>query len=115
MTAVDLNFFRSTHEELYALAGVSMSYSVVTDMPKVDVLHRVGEGEIVIPLIDEPAPVPTIPSGVIQHLIESGDTLFALARRHNTSVDAILAIDPQITNLNLIRVRNRLNIPQSNG
>lgn len=112
LTAVDLNFFRGTLEELYALAGVSMIDGAVTDMPKVDVVQKVDDGEIVIPPVDEPAPVPTMTPGVIQHLIAPGDTLFALAIKHRTTVDAILALNPQITNPNLIRVGDRLNIPQ---
>jgi LysM repeat protein len=112
LTAVDLNFFRGTLEELYALAGLSMSDGMIPETPKIDVPQKVDEGEIVIPPVDEPAPVPTTTSGVIQHLIESGDTLFALAIKHRTTVDAILALNPQITNPNLIRVGDKLDIPQ---
>jgi peptidoglycan endopeptidase LytE len=45
-------------------------------------------------------------------MVKSGDTLFAIALRFHTTVDAILTLNPQITNANLIRVGDILNIPQ---
>ena len=49
-----------------------------------------------------PPPPPTCPPGSFAYTVQPGDTLFAIARRFNTTVDAILAINPQITNPNLI-------------
>ena len=47
----------------------------------------------------------------LKYLIKSGDTLFGIALRFHTTVDAIMAANPQITNPNLIRDGETLNIP----
>lgn len=54
-----------------------------------------------------PAPPPT--SGT--YVVQSGDTLGKLAARWNTSLSKILAVNPQITNANLIYVGQVINIP----
>lgn len=38
----------------------------------------------------------------MEYVVQPGDTLFRIARRFNTTVSAILAINPQITDPNLI-------------
>ena len=48
------------------------------------------------------APPPTCPPGSSAYTVQPGDTLFLIAQRFNTTVDAILALNPQITNPNLI-------------
>ncbi|HLL85525.1 MAG TPA: LysM peptidoglycan-binding domain-containing protein [Longimicrobium sp.] len=45
--------------------------------------------------------------------IKSGDTLSALAQKHNTSVSALMQANPQIKNANLIYAGRSLNIPGS--
>jgi LysM repeat protein len=47
------------------------------------------------------------------YVIKSGDTLGAVAARHNTSVSAIMAANPQIRNPNQISVGQRITIPSS--
>ncbi|HEY8498352.1 MAG TPA: LysM peptidoglycan-binding domain-containing protein [Limnochordales bacterium] len=42
------------------------------------------------------------PPGSQRYIVQPGDTLFFIAQRFGTTVDAILAINPQITNPNLI-------------
>lgn len=108
LTAVDLNFYRGSLEELYALAGATMPDDSVGEVPKVDVLEKVDEEKIVIPM-EEPMPSPQ--PNPTTHLIEAGDTLFAIAMKYHTTVDAILAANPQVTNPNLIRIGQTLNIP----
>lgn len=51
-------------------------------------------------------------SGPMIYCIESGDTLFGLAVRFHTTVDAILEANPQITDPNFIRAGENLTIPQ---
>ena len=108
-TAVDLNFYRGTLEELYALAGAKMpGDSDILDIPKVDVLEKVDPVEVFVPVnvpIDEP---PT----TVTHLVKAGDTLFALALKFNTTVEAIMDLNPQITNRDFIREGDTLNIPE---
>lgn len=111
LTAVDLNFYRGSIEDLYELAGAPMPVDSVGERPPVGGPEKMNAGEIVMPPVDEPVSPPQIT--VIQHRIESGDTLFALAMKHNTTVDAILALNPQVTNPNLIRIGQTLNIPSS--
>lgn len=43
--------------------------------------------------------------------VRSGDTLSAIAARHETSVDQLLAANPQISNPNLIVVGQRISVP----
>lgn len=47
------------------------------------------------------------------YLIQYGDTLFNIARRHGTTVPAIMAANPQIRNQNLIYVGHTITIPVS--
>ncbi len=46
------------------------------------------------------------------YIIRSGDTLTALAKRFNTTIEAIMAINPQIKNRDLIYAGASLNIPK---
>lgn len=50
------------------------------------------------------------PRGTIPYIIKSGDTLGALARRFNTTVDAIFSVNPGVRANNL-RVGHTLCIP----
>jgi LysM repeat protein len=45
------------------------------------------------------------------HIVKVGDTLSGIALKHNTSVNAILAINPQITNPNIIFDGQVIKIP----
>jgi LysM repeat protein len=61
------------------------------------------------------APVPTTgPStgGTVTYIVQLGDTLYSIARRYGTTVEAIAAAN-SITNPNLIRVGQQLTIPTS--
>jgi len=57
-----------------------------------------------------PAPPPPPASGSVYY-IQSGDTLRKLAYRWSTTTNAILAVNPQISNPSLIYVGQALNIP----
>jgi len=52
-------------------------------------------------------------TGSLIYVIKPGDTLFAIALAHRTTVDAIVKANPHITNPNLIFVGETLNIPQA--
>ncbi|HEY8464155.1 MAG TPA: LysM peptidoglycan-binding domain-containing protein [Bacillota bacterium] len=69
---------------------------------------RVGQ-RICIPGVQPPPPT-TCPAGTTAYIIRSGDTLFALAQRFNTSVNAILAANPGI-DPNALRIGQRICIP----
>lgn len=47
------------------------------------------------------------------YIVQPGDTLFIIAQRFNTTVNAILTINPQITNPSLIFPGQVINIPSS--
>lgn len=47
----------------------------------------------------------------MNYRIQSGDTLWALSRKYGTTVDALMAANPQIRNRNLIYTGATLNIP----
>ena len=55
-------------------------------------------------------PPPTNPGGQFYYA-QSGDTLRKIAAKFNTSVEAILKVNPQITNPNLIYVGQPISIP----
>ena len=50
--------------------------------------------------------------GFIVYHIVPGDTLYALAKRYHTTIDALMACNPQITNRNLIRADQYMYIPR---
>jgi len=60
-----------------------------------------------------PVPPPTTPPPANGQLYyaQSGDTLRKIAAKFNTSVEAILKVNPQITNPNLIYVGQAISIP----
>ena len=57
-----------------------------------------------------PTPTPT-PTGI--YTIKSGDTLSGIASAQGTTVSALMAANPQITDPNLIYAGNNINIPQA--
>ena len=113
LTAVDLNFFRGTLEELYVLAGAAMPAGGVAEQPKVEVISPKVQEKVVDDAPVNDTPEPEIVSGPMTYCIEAGDTLFELAMRFHTTVDAILAINPQITDANFIRAGENITIPQA--
>ncbi|MCL5779697.1 MAG: DUF3794 domain-containing protein [Firmicutes bacterium] len=58
-----------------------------------------------------PAPEVCIPGTTFNYVVQRGDTLSKLAQRFGTTVQAILAVNPQITNPNLITVGETIKIP----
>ena len=58
-------------------------------------------------------PVPPPPSSSGTYTIQSGDTLRKIAARINSTVNAILAVNPQITDANKIYVGQVINLPAS--
>lgn len=54
--------------------------------------------------------MPPCPHGTIPYRVKPGDTFFALARRYNTTVEAITAVNPGVSPGNL-RVGQSICIP----
>ncbi len=54
-----------------------------------------------------PAPTQTLQS----HIVQKGDTLWGIARRYGTSLEALLAQNPDIANPNLIYIGQKVMLP----
>ncbi|MGI6647610.1 MAG: LysM peptidoglycan-binding domain-containing protein [Bacillota bacterium] len=96
-------------DTLYAIArrtGVTVNEIVQ--------LNRISNPNLIYPgqqlLLPASATVPEVPPGEIRYTIRAGDTLYALARRYGTSVEAILRANPGIDPNNL-RVGQQIIIP----
>lgn len=66
------------------------------------------------PAVVEPTPAPvTTPAEVAHKTVQvtSGDNLRRIAERNNTTVDAILAINPEIKNPNVLVAGHKIRIP----
>jgi LysM repeat protein len=50
------------------------------------------------------------PAGTV-YVVKKGDTLYAIAVRNGTTVKAILAVNPDITNPSLLKVGQRILVP----
>ena len=55
-------------------------------------------------------PVPPAPSSVVTHIVVSGDTLTTIAARFNTTIPAILELNPSIKDRNVIHVGDRIRV-----
>ena len=57
---------------------------------------------------------PVLPAkkGYIVYQIQTGDTLYKLAKANHTTVDKLMACNPQITDRNLIRAGAYMYIPK---
>lgn len=58
-----------------------------------------------------PPPGPCPPGTTFPYVIQKGDTLSSIAAANNTTVQAILAVNPQITNPNIIFAGRTIQIP----
>jgi LysM repeat protein len=66
--------------------------------PQITNANRIFPGQV----ITLPQPGTGIPVTGGQYTVRSGDTLYRIALRHNTTVQALLTANPQITNANRI-------------
>jgi len=75
----------------------------------------VGQVIIIPGTTPGPQPPPPPPPTTGTYVVQRGDTLSSIARRFGTTVNAILAANPQITNPNLIFPGQVLVIPGAPG
>lgn len=58
-----------------------------------------------------PSPSPSPSPAAAIYIVKKGDTLYAIAVRNKTTVKAILAANPAITNPNYLKLGQRIIIP----
>lgn len=137
-TECDLNWFRGTEEELYAFANVKPKEPVTYMVKAGDTFQSVSEKykitvdellsanpslltegtklTIPVPTISKPNPSESATSNKATtstrtHTVKQGENLGTIASKYGVSVDAIKAINPNLTNPNLIFVGQVIVIP----
>jgi LysM repeat protein len=74
--------------------------------------HLVNPDKLVIGQVLKITGVASKPPDIVKYKIQTGDTLTQLAKRHKTTVDALLHINPSIKNPNKIYVGQTINLPK---
>ncbi|MCB0118759.1 MAG: LysM peptidoglycan-binding domain-containing protein [Anaerolineales bacterium] len=137
-TECDLNWFRGTEEELYAFANIKpkepVTYTVkdgdtfksIAEKYKITVeelltanpelLQKGAKLAIPVPTISKPIASDTAVSNKANsstktYTVKQGDTVGSIAAKYGVTVDAIKAINPNLTNPNLIYVGQVIVIP----
>ncbi len=91
----------------------------ITQATETTTAPAVSEPEIVTPVVADAAPATPAPAAdapvaadapCIKHLVVSGETLYGIAAKHQTSVEAIRKANPQLRNNNIVS-GTHLNIP----
>lgn len=101
-----------------SLKGLAIRFGVTVDSllawnPDIPNANLIYEGQRLIVWVTAPTPPPTTPppaSGQTYY-VKKGDTLRTIAAKFNTTVDAILQVNPKITNQNLIYVGQAIKLP----
>jgi len=137
-TECDVDWFRGTEAELYAFANIKpkepVTYTVkvgdtfqsVADKYKItvdelllanpDLLAEGVKLSIPVPTISKPnitdnATVDKANTSTRTHTVKVGDSIGTIARKYSVTVEAILALNPGLTNPNLIFVNQVIVIP----
>ena len=88
--------------------------SILASNPSITNRNVIYEGQRLTiystPTTPPPPTNPPPPSGGVYYVVR-GDTLRTIAAKFNTTVDAILRLNPQITNPNIIYVGQAISIP----
>jgi LysM repeat protein len=99
------------------LKGLAVRFGTTVDAllaanPNISNANVIYEGQRLTVYVTAPPPTqpPPPPSGGIYY-VQRGDTLRKIAAKFNSTVDAILRANPQITNPNLIYVGQAIAIP----
>lgn len=137
-TECDLNWFRGTEAELFAFANVKPKEPVTYTVKSGDTFKSIAEKYKIT--VDElltanpqllaegtklSIPVPTISKPIVidnsttnnattstrKHTVKQGDNISSIAQKYGVSVDAIKAINPNLTNVDLIFVGQVIVIP----
>lgn len=121
----------SANTVVLAAATCSSPYTVQTGDTLTGIAQKCGvdyntliaaNGNITNPNLIYPGQTVTIPqgngipnTGGQTYTVVSGDRLYRIALRYNTTIDAILAVNPWITNPNLIYPGNVITLPSGSS
>ena len=98
-----------TLKSLAARFGTTVD-SLLAANPEIANANLIYEGQRLKVYVSAPPPPPPPPSGQVYY-VQSGDTLRKIASKFSTTVDAILKVNPQIGNPNVIYVGQAITIP----
>lgn len=91
--------------------GISIQ-RIVELNPSITNINRIEVGQVIRLSGTAPAPQPTqVPTGGSVYIAQRGDSLRIIADRYRTTIPAILAANPEISNPNIIYVGQRIRIP----
>jgi len=132
-TECDLNWFRGSEADLYAFAGVKQKEPVTHTVKSGDTFKSISEkyeitvdelldanlallaegAKLTIPVrtITKPIPIDDKKVSTRTHVVKSGDSLGSIAQKYAVSVDDIVALNPQITDRNMIFLGQVIVIP----
>ncbi len=97
-----------TLAEIAARFGTTVNV-IVKANPQIKDPNQITPGQTIT------VPTPSGGRNYIKYTVRRGDTLTSIARRHGIGINAILSINPQISNPNLIYTGQVINIPVSPG
>lgn len=110
-TPTDMPTLTPQPDPAFAPAGVGPGTAAPTNPPG---------GEAVPPAGDAPTPAPASPApsavpGVVTHVIESGDSLYAIAIANGITLDDLLAANPGMTTDSFLAIGQSINVPTGPG
>ncbi|MGI5839991.1 MAG: LysM peptidoglycan-binding domain-containing protein, partial [bacterium] len=88
-----------TGDSIFTIAqrfGTTVS-AILAINPQITDPSRIFPGQVICVPGMPPPPPPSCPANSFQYTVRTGDSLFSIAQRYGTTVNAILAINPQIT------------------